>query len=433
MWQRLKSLFKKGEKAETAEDAAKDESRETAPPLPVPLPNKPSARPNAGAAPAVSPVERWLKRLRAVAHSDRDAEPVLAELRDAPEQGRVLERFFAERALGEVTPNFRYRASLLLVERGDVGLAQKLAEGLDVEGAFRLRADILERAGNTEAALAEVERGLARAYGDGSLRDARERLFAKLGRSAKPKAAAAPGETLALGETRSTYELRAPVGRGGSATVFEAYDPTLARRVALKAYHRAREDAEVLLHEARVSALLAGPGVVFVYDVVPDDGLLVLEWAGHGSLKDVLGTAARHRELWPVEGWLGPLVESMARVHRAGWVHGDLKPSNILLGDAGPIVADFGLAARLGEPHPGGTRGYRSPERERGATASASDDVFALGVILGQALEHVRDVGEGTSATVARWRELARAWTSPQRPLDATRIVLVGSRTLASM
>lgn len=414
MWTFLKSVFKKTPASDPPKES---KTKSSAPARPQPPLRDPTEL----------AIEKWVARLRSAANSDCGGEAVLAELRDAPEQGRVLERFFSDTTLAETSLAFRFRASLLLLDRGDLSLAETVASGLDIEGAHRLRADIRERAGDFVGALAEVERGLARSYKDGSLRDARERLLNRLGRAARPKATATAGETLAVGQTRASFELRAPVGRGGSATVYEAFDPNLGRAVALKAYHRAAEDTSVLFHEARVSASMAGPGVIAVYDVVPEQGLLILEWASRGSLKDVFTERDRHRELWPIEGWLTPLVNTLSRVHRAGWVHGDFKPSNVLFGEEGPLLADFGLAARFGEPHAGGTRGYRSPERERGAHASPSDDVYALGVVLGEALAFVSG-GSGTRLgevdPIDRFRELARAWIAPSRPVDASKIVL---------
>ncbi len=158
-------------------------------------------------------------------------------------------------------------------------------------------------------------------------------------------------------------------GRGGSATVYEAEDLELLRRVAVKVYHRPDRDRVKLLHEARVAAAVAGDGIVRVFDVDPRRGWLAMEWAPRGALPPRAGM-----------GWAQPLARALARVHRAGWVHHDVKPANVLLTAQGaPMLGDFGIARRAGEPSPPGSFGYVSPERLAGRGSDPRDDVYGFG------------------------------------------------------
>ena len=209
------------------------------------------------------------------------------------------------------------------------------------------------------------------------------------GRPAADAAAAVP-------PTVARYEPRRLLGRGAFGEVWEAEDPELHRRVALKI---ARADRPVpsavaarFRSEGRTLASLRHPGLVAVFDagVAPGPSgprpFLACELVEGEDLAEVLErdgvppakTAAR---------WVADAAEALAAAHAAGVVHRDVKPANLLLAADGHVrVADFGLARsdeRGGnEEQSSGTPAYMSPEQTRGEPAGPPADVWALGAVL---------------------------------------------------
>lgn len=225
--------------------------------------------------------------------------------------------------------------------------------------------------GRREAARGFFERALALDPTSPGLRDRLEALRDDDDRTPAADAAA----TLAVPRLPAPFRVVGELGRGGSATLYLAVDDALARRVALKVYHRPETDRPQLEREARLAVLAAGEGVVPVYDASPDDGWIALALA-EGSLAgaDV-----------PVEAWLPVISRALLRTHAQGFVHGDVKASNILRAGDTFWLSDFGTAARVGEAYQGGTPGYLSPSRARGEPAREADDVYALA----RTLEHL--------------------------------------------
>ena len=147
-----------------------------------------------------------------------------------------------------------------------------------------------------------------------------------------------------------------------------------------------------------------------------------------------------YRELWaareteradrsllcPVERWFVPLARTVAEVHRAGLVHADLKPANVLFRAPGePVISDFGIASAPGQPALGGSFGYLAPERLLGEPLTPADDVFALGRILQDALDAVargREPGQGAGEPSPRLAAVVRAALADRsdRPPDAS-------------
>ena len=188
------------------------------------------------------------------------------------------------------------------------------------------------------------------------------------------------------------YELRDEIGRGGMGIVYAAYDTELQRDVAVKVPAGAfpsRLEAR-LQREARVLARLEHPGIVPVHDSgrLADGRLFyVMKQVRGETLRDHLAgqpTLAERLRIFE------RICEPVAFAHRAGVVHRDLKPDNVMLGPFGEvIVMDWGLAVLLedGPEESGtivGTPGYMAPEQASGENRSGDvrADVFGLGAIL---------------------------------------------------
>ncbi len=222
-------------------------------------------------------------------------------------------------------------------------------------------------------------------------------------------------EWLPLPFTLGRYVITERLGRGGAGAVFRAHDPELARDVAIKVV-RARSDSdrarERLLGEAQAIAKLSHPNVVAVHDV----GELPKQAGGHPGVYMVMelldGATLRQ--------WLRAAPRSLAEIldvllaagrgldaaHRAGLVHRDFKPDNLLIGDDGTAhglrvhVLDFGLAlAATGSPSTedpvaesstsieiAGTPGYMAPEQHLGEPNDARTDLFAFCVTAWEAV-----------------------------------------------
>ncbi|MDP9419221.1 MAG: serine/threonine protein kinase, partial [Actinomycetota bacterium] len=210
------------------------------------------------------------------------------------------------------------------------------------------------------------------------------------------------------------YRLTAPIGTGASAEVYLADDVTLRRRVAVKVLHPGLAGDEAFLRrfraEARAAAALSHPHIMAVYDWGEDDGpYLVLEFLGGGSLRAMLDQGTR---LTPSQALVVGLetAKALEFAHRKGFVHRDIKPANLLFGDDGRLrIADFGLARALSEAawtEPGdtlvGTARYAAPEQASGGRIDGKADVYALGLVLIEAVTgSVPLVGETTLATLA--------------------------------
>jgi len=201
-----------------------------------------------------------------------------------------------------------------------------------------------------------------------------------------------------LGDGR--YRLDEVVASGGAAIVWRAFDEHLARPVAVKLLHPHHAgDATVVerfQREARAAAGLSHPNVVRIYDTGREDGIvwLVMELVEGPSLRDVL---LRREPLDAVVvAAVGEQVaRALAAAHTQGLVHRDIKPANILIATDGTVkVTDFGIAKALSGSdatltNPGtvmGTAAYVAPEQLEGADIDARADVYALGIVLYEAL-----------------------------------------------
>lgn len=220
---------------------------------------------------------------------------------------------------------------------------------------------------------------------------------------------------LARGSTLGRYVLIEKLGAGGMGEVFAAYDPQLDRKVAVKLLRggalSAQEGKARLLREAQAMARLQHPNVVAVHDVgvIEDRVFIAMEYVEGETLDEWL----REKRTWQevVRSFLQS-GSGLAAAHRAGLIHRDFKPENVLVGkDARPRVVDFGLARQSSAtPAPPsdseletplsstlarqltrdgavmGTPGYMAPEQISGLVTDARSDQFAFCVALWEAL-----------------------------------------------
>jgi len=195
------------------------------------------------------------------------------------------------------------------------------------------------------------------------------------------------------------YLLEERLGTGGMALVYRAKDQRLERYVAIKilreTYTNDPDFQELFRQEARAAANLSHPNLVTVHDFGLDDDRLfiVMEYVPGTHLKNTM----QRRGRLPLEETLGLMVQACAGIgyaHRAGLVHCDIKPHNLLISpDHRLKVTDFGIARALASIHPDektdvvwGSPQYFSPEQAAGYAPSPASDVYSLGVILFEAL-----------------------------------------------
>ncbi len=234
-----------------------------------------------------------------------------------------------------------------------------------------------------------------------------------------------PLPTLRQGVTLGRYVLLERLGVGGMGEVFAAYDPHLDRRVALKLLRvgalSAQEGRARLLREAQAMAKLQHPNVIAVHDVgtLGDHVFVAMEFVQGETLGEWLRGDRSWEQVLRVFVLAG---EGLSAAHRAGLVHRDFKPDNVLIGEDGrPRVLDFGLA-RQSVPTPShaalrpaegsvpdlevvldkpltqdgaimGTPGYMAPEQLAGLPTDARSDQFAFCVALFEGLHGVRPFG----------------------------------------
>jgi tetratricopeptide (TPR) repeat protein len=197
----------------------------------------------------------------------------------------------------------------------------------------------------------------------------------------------AEGVPLRLGR----YHVLEKVGRGGGGTVYRGRDPDLDRVVAIKVVHREGVALAELFGEAQALARLVHPNVVEVYDVFcePERArvVMILQWIEGSDAETRL--RAETPDVDAVLELYRQAGQGLAAAHRAGLVHRDFKPANLLVTDDGYVrVADFGLAHNEGTREHGvaGTPAYMAPELWARAPATARSDQYAYCASLVEAL-----------------------------------------------
>lgn len=242
------------------------------------------------------------------------------------------------------------------------------------------------------------------------------------------------------------YHLRECVGQGGMARVYRAEDSLLGRTVAIKMLRAETEQgaaSERARGEMTVLASLNHPALVTLYDAQLHPGraeYLVMEFVDGPTLAERIAQGPLPSD--EVAAFAADLAEALHVVHGAGIVHRDIKPSNVLLtgrsltgSRSGAKLADFGIsvlvdAARLTSPGTViGTAAYLAPEQLNGAAPAPPADIYALGLVLREALtgERAFAEAEGIGATLARLIEapvipesVGPAWSALLQRMTAT-------------
>ena len=229
-------------------------------------------------------------------------------------------------------------------------------------------------------------------------------------------AAAASDDALEGALLDGRYRVATKIATGGTSTVYRGLDTRLDRPVALKVMDsRYAGDQQFLTRfqlEARSVARLKDPGLVAVYDQGLDarHPFLVMELVEGGTLRELLaerGPMPPHA----VAAVLRPVLGGLAAAHRAGLVHRDVKPENVLISDEGDVkIVDFGLVRAVAEAGITstsvilGTAAYLSPEQVRDGSASPRSDVYAAGIVAYELLTGQTPFSGDTSLSVAYQR-----------------------------
>ncbi len=196
----------------------------------------------------------------------------------------------------------------------------------------------------------------------------------------------------------SRYQLIRQVANGGMASIYEAIDTRLDRKVAVKIMHPhlAQDDAFVsrFIREAKAAAALSHPNIVAVQDQGWNQSgvpavFLVMELIEGNTLREYLNERGRF-EIIDAINYLTPILSALTAAHALGIVHRDMKPENILISKEGRIkIADFGLARGeiIGSTMTAessvilGSVSYLSPEQVQRGIADARSDVYAVGIV----------------------------------------------------
>jgi serine/threonine-protein kinase len=239
-----------------------------------------------------------------------------------------------------------------------------------------------------------------------------------------------------MAQTR--YEIVSTIGVGATSRVDKARDTLIDRIVALKTFGHgfgSQELQKQFMREAQILGRLSHPNVVSIYDLgANEDGsaYLVTEFVPGKTLESVLATQGA-LPLSRVGVWAGDLANALHRAHRAGIIHGDVKPANIFVTDEGHIkLGDFGIARYAtqvsGTGKLVGTPAYLSPEQIHGGAQDHRSDIFSLGIILYQMACGVRPF-DGSSVTAVCAQIVATEPPPPSRhnpdlPKEFDRIVM---------
>lgn len=222
------------------------------------------------------------------------------------------------------------------------------------------------------------------------------------------------------GKVFGAYKIIAPLGEGGMAAVYKAYQPAMERFVAVKVLPRKFAESPEFIsrfqREAIMLAQLQHPHILPVFDYGQDNGYsyIVMPFLQNGTLAELF--LIRRRNLTEVGQIMTQVGSALGYAHARGMIHRDVKPSNVLIDEQGNcLLTDFGLA-RMVEMSSAqltsagaimGTPAYMSPEQGKGAAVDGRSDLYSLGIIfyemitgqvpyhddypMGVVIKHIRD------------------------------------------
>jgi serine/threonine-protein kinase len=228
------------------------------------------------------------------------------------------------------------------------------------------------------------------------------------------KEAPRPAEQLRVSKI-GRYDIVREMGRGAMGIVYEAVDPVIQRKVALKTIRFDRfssgEELDELRtrfqHEAQAAGGLSHPNIVTIYDVGTDQDatFIAMEFIEGDSLEHLIATKRK----WPIETVLSlvsRIGEALEYAHEKGIIHRDVKPANILVDHAGrPRIVDFGIARLSSSTMTRtsmtlGTPSYMAPEQIAGQRVDKRADIFSLGVILYEMLTYQKPFAGSDVTTI---------------------------------
>ena len=197
-------------------------------------------------------------------------------------------------------------------------------------------------------------------------------------------------------QTLGKYQIQGVLGKGAMGVVYKAFDPNIARTVAIKTIHASLLDTDMgrellsrFRNEAQAVGRLNHANIVGIYEFDQDRGTpyFVMEYVEGQDLKSILKDG---RKFTPDEAVniVSAILSALAYTHQLGIVHRDIKPANVFITHDGQIkLADFGIArvdnaelTQMGSVL--GTPSYMSPEQCKGMKVDARSDLFSTGVVL---------------------------------------------------
>ena len=249
------------------------------------------------------------------------------------------------------------------------------------------------------------------------------------------------------------YKIEEKIGAGGMGIVYRAYEPALNRRVAIKVLRTqifdeeppavAEEYRKRFMQEARAAAALSHPGATTIYRIGEEDGVpyIAMEWLEGKTLEQVLVAEGRLPHVRAARIGV-ELLETLDAAHRAGVVHRDVKPANLIILDDGRLkVTDFGIArvqdsdlVKTGTGTVLATPQFASPEQLQGDDVDGRSDLFSVGVVLYLSLTG-RFPFEGRNyfelmASLARSEAAPLRQYAPEVPEELERAILCALRRM---
>jgi tetratricopeptide (TPR) repeat protein/predicted Ser/Thr protein kinase len=237
------------------------------------------------------------------------------------------------------------------------------------------------------------------------------------------------------------YQLVRKLGEGGFGEVYQAWDARLERHVAIKRLksHTQSSRPGHLLDEARLAASLRHPAFVRIFSIDGAAGCdsIVMEYIEGSTLRQLAqGQAMPEAQVLDL---VRQVAAAMQEAHGAKLIHGDIKPSNLMLDAAGAVrILDFGLASRVDPDatqstafdQTEGTVAYLAPELLLGSRQNAQSDIYALGVVMYEMLTGARPFAHlsGLALAAAHIQSSSDLWVFPPQ-VSASTAALVRAMT----